>query len=51
MLSLAALAHVTGDKAGRVYRRNDALKKRRGLIEGWCAYREDCNQHCAAIGS
>jgi len=31
----AALAHVTGDKAERAYRRGDALEKRRMLMAEW----------------
>jgi hypothetical protein len=35
-----ALAHVIGDKAEQAYRRSDALKKRRQLMEEWAAYCE-----------
>jgi integrase len=34
----AALAHVVGDRTERAYRRGDALKKRRALMEAWSAY-------------
>lgn len=34
-LSEAALAHVTGDKTERAYRRGDALDRRRELMEAW----------------
>jgi hypothetical protein len=34
----AALAHVTGDKAERAYRRGDALEKRRQLMAEWAAF-------------
>ncbi len=37
-LAEAALAHVIGDKAEQAYRRSDALKKRRKLMEQWAAY-------------
>ena len=37
-LAEAALAHVTGDKTERAYRRGDALEKRRALMEAWAAY-------------
>jgi integrase len=37
-LSEAALAHVTGDKVERAYRRGDALEKRRKLMEAWARY-------------
>ena len=33
-----ALAHVIGDKAEQAYRRRDALKKRRKLMDAWAAY-------------
>jgi integrase len=36
----AALAHVVGDKAEQVYRRSDALEKRRALMDAWAAYCE-----------
>jgi integrase len=35
-----ALAHVIGDKAEQVYRRSDALEKRRKLMDAWAAYCE-----------
>jgi len=35
-----ALAHVVGDKAEQVYRRSDALDKRRKLMEAWANYCE-----------
>jgi integrase len=35
-----ALAHVIGDKAEQAYRRSDALKKRRLLMEQWAAFCE-----------
>jgi len=34
----AALAHILGDKAERAYRRKDALKKRRALMQDWDRY-------------
>jgi integrase len=34
----AALAHATGDRTERAYRRADALEKRRKLMEAWSAY-------------
>jgi hypothetical protein len=34
----AALAHMTGDKAERAYRRGDALEKRRSLMTAWEAF-------------
>jgi integrase len=34
----AALAHLIGDKAEQAYRRGDALKKRRTLMEAWARY-------------
>jgi integrase len=34
----AALAHVTGDKAERAYRRGDALEKRRQLMAEWAVF-------------
>jgi hypothetical protein len=34
----AALAHVTGDKAERAYRRGDALEKRRALMAEWAVF-------------
>lgn len=34
----AALAHIVGDEAERAYRRGDALKKRRELMEAWAAH-------------
>jgi integrase len=36
----AALAHVVGDAAEQAYRRGDALKKRRALMEAWAKYCE-----------
>ena len=36
----AALAHVTGDKTEAAYRRDDALEKRRALMEAWASYCE-----------
>ena len=35
-----ALAHVIGDKAEQAYRRDDALERRRPLMEAWAAYCE-----------
>jgi integrase len=35
-----ALAHVIGDKAEQVYRRSDALDKRRKLMDAWAAFCE-----------
>lgn len=37
-LSEAALAHVTGDKTERAYRRGDALDRRRELMMAWGAF-------------
>ncbi|MGY4418066.1 integrase [Bradyrhizobium sp. JR6.1] len=37
-LSEAALAHAVGDQTERAYKRGDALKKRRELMEAWAAY-------------
>lgn len=37
-LAEAALAHVAGDDTERSYRRGDALKKRRLLMEAWATY-------------
>jgi integrase len=34
----AALAHVVGDETERAYRRSDALRKRRTLMEDWAAF-------------
>ena len=34
----AALAHVVGDAAEQAYRRGDALKKRRQLMEAWANF-------------
>lgn len=34
----AALAHVVGDETERAYRRGDALKKRRALMEAWATF-------------
>ncbi len=36
----AALAHAIGDKTEAAYRREDALEKRRKLMEAWAAYCE-----------
>ena len=35
-----ALAHATGDATERAYRRGDALKKRRGLMQAWAQFCE-----------
>ena len=37
-LSEAALAHLTGDKVERAYRRGDALDCRRELMTAWASY-------------
>jgi len=37
-LSEAALAHITGDKAERAYRRGDVLLRRRDLMQAWADY-------------
>ncbi len=37
----AALSHAVGDESERAYRRGDALKKRRGLMEAWAAHLEN----------
>jgi len=34
----AALAHATGDRVERAYRRSDALEKRRKLMEAWAGF-------------
>ncbi len=39
-LSEAALAHITGDKVERAYRRGDALERRRALMQAWCSFCE-----------
>jgi hypothetical protein len=39
-LADAALAHAKGDKVEAAYKRGDALKKRRRLMDAWA-------QHCA----
>ena len=36
----AALAHVVGDSVERAYRRQDALEKRRALMDAWAGYCE-----------
>ena len=36
----AALAHITGSKTKRAYRRSDALERRRELMEAWANYCE-----------
>jgi hypothetical protein len=33
-----ALAHVIGDKAEQAYRRDDALERRRPMMEAWAAF-------------
>lgn len=33
-----ALSHVIGDKAEQAYRRDDALERRRPLMEAWAAF-------------
>ena len=42
-ISEAALAHVTGDKVERAYRRTDALERRRELMEAWARFIEGEN--------
>ncbi|AHY50544.1 MULTISPECIES: tyrosine-type recombinase/integrase [Bradyrhizobium] len=37
-LAEAALAHLVGDETERAYRRGDALKRRRELMEAWAEY-------------
>jgi integrase len=37
-LAEAALAHLVGDETERAYRRGDALKRRRELMEAWASY-------------
>jgi integrase len=37
-ISEAALAHVTGDRTERAYRRGDALDRRRELMEAWARF-------------
>lgn len=39
-VAAAALAHVVGGKAEQAYRRSDALKKRRQLMQAWAIYCE-----------
>lgn len=39
-LSEAALAHVTGDRVERAYRRTDALERRRDLMQAWAQFIE-----------
>jgi integrase len=34
----AALAHAVGDRVEASYRRGDALKKRREMMEAWASY-------------
>ncbi|MCP3469824.1 integrase arm-type DNA-binding domain-containing protein [Bradyrhizobium sp. CCGUVB1N3] len=34
----AALSHLVGDEAERAYRRSDAIKKRRALMDAWAEY-------------
>ena len=41
-LSEAALAHVTGDKVERAYRRGDALDRRRELMMAWARFLGGC---------
>jgi len=45
-----ALAHVIGDKAEQASRRNDALEKRRKLMEAWAAYCEKPAGNVVHIG-
>jgi integrase len=50
-LAEAALAHASGDKVERAYKRGDALAKRRKLMEAWAAYcsgEEDARPSLAA---
>jgi hypothetical protein len=37
-LLVMALAHLLGDQVERVYRRGDALEKRRVLMDAWAAF-------------
>ena len=37
-----ALAHTIGDKAEQAYRRDNALERRRPLMEAWAAFCEPC---------
>lgn len=37
-LAEAALAHIIGDATERAYRRGDALKRRRALMDAWAAF-------------
>jgi integrase len=46
----AALAHRLGDKTEEVYRRGDALEKRRTLMESWSSYLADRGVASAGIG-
>lgn len=34
----AAMAHLSGDEVERAYKRGDALKRRRKMIEAWARY-------------
>ena len=38
MVAEAALSHLVGDATERAYRRGDAFKKRRDLMDRWSAY-------------
>lgn len=40
-----ALAHMIGDKAEQAYRRDDALERRRPMMEAWAAF---CDERCNA---
>ena len=41
-----ALAHVIGDKAEQAYRRDDALERRRAMMEAWSAFCESGRNTC-----
>lgn len=47
----AALSHAVGDESERAYRRGDALKKRRGLMDVWAAFLETKSLHPVAADS
>lgn len=46
-----ALAHLVGDETERAYRRRDALKKRRALLDDWAAYLTGSGQAASGLDS
>lgn len=48
-LAEAALAHATGDKVERAYRRGDALDKRRELMHAWATFCEGINDNVVPL--